>query len=96
VSSLQKRVDLNDLVRMLDHCAEGHERDFGKHATRIKWQGKRFDSFPTGPKARFKDFPSDKVRSLVRTLGIDAECADSMLPNIGIKAPADAGRTIPS
>lgn len=83
-------VDLKDVLRMLDDCADGHKRSEARHRLIIKYKGFPCINFPTGEKARDRTVKSSKVRMLVRQLQLSVDCAEGHFPNIGLKEPSEA------
>jgi len=68
---------------MLDECASGHTARVTKHGVLVAWQGETY-RLPSGRHGRIEraDIGTSQVRTMVRKLGIEAECADRMLPTL--------------
>jgi hypothetical protein len=61
-----------DVLRMLEHCANGFEIRRTTHGYIVKWNN---NSFPDLPK--HKDILIGHLRKMIRHLGIDKDCARS-------------------
>jgi hypothetical protein len=77
-----------DLKRMLDDCAPGHQIRPGKHRDTVLFGGKTFPGLPKGAHSsrgsrhgRAK-IQIGHVRSLVRHLGINQDCARGVIPGL--------------
>ena len=60
---------------MLDDCAEGYSIRISVHHRRVTYNDKIYPSFP-----KHDEIELGHVRSLVRHLGIDKDCANGLLP----------------
>ena len=76
MSTAPKVVALADVFRMLDTCAPGHKAIQKLHLWCVIFEGRSFKSLPVGDRSSRKAMiEAGKVRSMVRHLHIDAECA---------------------
>lgn len=81
---MARLIKLNDIWRMLAECAPGYERRESREYWTVKYNGKSYRSLPRGPHGRRinPDIETGYVRSLIRHLAIDLECAERSL-NLG-------------
>lgn len=63
-------VPYSQILRMLDHCASGHDIRRTTHGRRVEWAGKLFPDLP-----KYDDIQIGHIRKMVRHLGIDKDCA---------------------
>lgn len=79
------QVSYRDVLKMLDVCAEGHERRETKHHLRVSYQGRLYPSLPLGQHSRRKsqrgEIALHHVRAMCKELGI-LDCALSRLPQL--------------
>ena len=66
------QVPFTDVLKMLDHCADGYEMRETDHNRRIQYNGVFYPSLPK----KYDDIEIGHIRSMIRTLGIDRECAE--------------------
>ena len=59
-----------DVVRMLEDCAPGHDIRRTTHARRVAWNNQVFSDLP-----KFDDIEIGHIRKMVRSLGINRDCA---------------------
>jgi hypothetical protein len=82
MTGVGRLVPLDDVWEMLAHCAEGFTREAKLHRWWVRWKGKTYRAVPLGPHGR-RDrvtVEAGHVRSMVRHLGIDPECAAIYIP----------------
>ena len=79
------QVSYRDVLRMLDVCAEGHEKRETKHHLRVRYRGRLYPSLPLGQHSRRKskrgEIALHHVRAMCRELGI-MDCAAAELPQL--------------
>jgi len=63
-------VSFADVLRMLEHCANGFDIRRTTHGRRVAYNGKVFPDVP-----KFDDIQIGHIRKMVRHLGINQECA---------------------
>ena len=66
---------------MLSNCAGGYEIRDTRHNRRIQYNGVFYPSFPG---KQYDDIEIGHIRSLIRTLKIDIECAKQYVPHLSI------------
>ena len=62
---------------MLDNCADGYNIRNTSHYRRIQYNGVFYPSFPG---KKYDNIDIGHIRSLIRTLDIDRECAEQYVP----------------
>ena len=79
------QVSYGDVLKMLDVCAEGHERRETKHHLRVSYRGRLYPSLPLGQHSRRKsqrgEIALHYVRAMCKELGI-LDCASAELPQL--------------
>jgi len=77
-------VPLREIWAMLKDCAEGYTRLQKTHNWVIRWRDRTFPALPLGPHGRREnpEIQVGKVKQMIRHLGVDADCADSHLPQL--------------
>lgn len=78
---------------MLDECAAGWSWELKEHHRWIRFNAKCYRSFPRGPGRGARDFEIEaiQVRSMLRHLEIDQDCARAAIPAIAPKKKAPSG-----
>jgi len=65
-------ISFGDVLRMLEHCANGFGIRRTTHGRMVDWNGRSFPDLP-----KHDDIGIGHIRKMVRHLGIDKDCARS-------------------
>ena len=68
-------VPLRTVKKLLQECAEGSELKRKKHRYWVLYNGKTYRGLPLGQHGKKTEIEIGHLRSMVRFLGIDTDCA---------------------
>lgn len=74
---MSETAPLATVQKMLDGCAAGHSIRQTTHALKVTYQGKVYPTLPS-----YENIELGFIRSMVRALEINKECANSYIPKL--------------
>lgn len=74
---MSQSVPLAIIYKLLEACAVGHTTRQTTHAIKVSYNGKEYPTLPS-----YGDIEIGHIRSMVRVLEIDKECANRFIPNL--------------
>jgi hypothetical protein len=74
---MSQSVPLATIHKLLEACAAGHTTRQTTHAIKVTYNGKEYPTLPS-----YNDIELGHVRSMVRVLEINRECANRFIPNL--------------
>lgn len=74
---MSESVPLDTVLKLLEECAVGHSIRPTTHFFIVTFNGKSFPTLPT-----YKNTELGHIRSMVRALGINKECANQYIPRL--------------
>lgn len=74
---MSQTAPLSTVQKMLEECAAGHTIRQTTHALKVTYNGKDYPTLPS-----YKNIELGYIRSMVRALEINQECANRHIPHL--------------